>query len=71
VLGQRARRVVLRVPERRVPRPAAWPTRAAARRAAVEDIAWYNSTRLPSALGYKTPDEFETATDEEVVTQAA
>jgi putative transposase len=48
-----------------------WPTRAAARRAAVEDIAWYNSTRLPSALGYKTPDEFETATDEEVVTQAA
>jgi transposase InsO family protein len=48
-----------------------WPTRAAARRATVEYLAWYNGTRLHSALGYKTPDEFETATDEEVVTQAA
>jgi putative transposase len=48
-----------------------WPTRAAARRAIVEYIAWYNGTRLHSALGYKTPDEFETATDEEVVTQPA
>jgi putative transposase len=37
----------------------AWPTRAMARRAIVEYIAWYNGTRLPSTLGYKTPAEFE------------
>ncbi len=48
-----------------------WPTRAAARHATVEYIAWYNGTRLHSALGYLTPDEFETATDEEVVKQVA
>jgi transposase InsO family protein len=48
-----------------------WPTRAAARRATVEYIAWYNGTRLHSALGYRTPDEFETATDEEVIKQVA
>jgi len=33
----------------------AWPTRAAARRAMTEYIAWYNGTRLHSALGYKLP----------------
>jgi putative transposase len=32
-----------------------WPTRAAARRATVEYIAWFNGTRLHSALGYMTP----------------
>jgi transposase InsO family protein len=48
-----------------------WPTRAAARRATVEYIAWYNGTRLHSALGYRTPDEFETTTNEEVITQVA
>ena len=47
-----------------------WPTRAAARRATVEYIAWYNGTRLHSSLGYMTPDEFET-TDQEVLTQVA
>jgi transposase InsO family protein len=48
-----------------------WPTRVAARRATVEYIAWYNGTRLHSALGYMTPDEFETATRKEALTQAA
>jgi putative transposase len=37
----------------------AWATRAMARRAIVEYIAWYNGTRLHSTLGYKTPAEFE------------
>jgi transposase InsO family protein len=32
-----------------------WPTRAGARRATVDDIAWDNGTRLHSALGYQTP----------------
>jgi putative transposase len=48
-----------------------WPTRAAARRATVEYIAWYNGIRLHSALGYMTPDEFETATPKEALTQVA
>jgi transposase InsO family protein len=48
-----------------------WPTRAAARRATVEYIAWYNGTRLHSALGYMTPDEFETTTNQEAIEQVA
>jgi transposase InsO family protein len=48
-----------------------WPTRAAARRATVAYIAWYNGTRLHSALGYMTPDEFETATHTEVISKVA
>jgi transposase InsO family protein len=48
-----------------------WLTRAAARRATVDYIAWYNGTRLHSALGYKTPDEFETTTREEPIKQVA
>ena len=39
--------------------PQAWPTRAMARRAIVEYIAWYNGTRLHSTLGYRSPAEFE------------
>jgi transposase InsO family protein len=48
-----------------------WPSRAAARHATVDYIAWYNGTRLHSALGYLTPNEFETTTHEEVIQQAA
>jgi transposase InsO family protein len=36
-----------------------WPTKAAARRAIVEYIGWYNGTRLHSTLGYRSPAEFE------------
>jgi transposase InsO family protein len=37
----------------------AWPTRAAACRAIVEYIAWYNGTGLQSTLGYRSPADFE------------
>ena len=37
----------------------AWPTRAGARRAVVEYIAWYNGTRLHSTLGYLSPADYE------------
>jgi transposase InsO family protein len=37
----------------------AWPTRAGARRAVVEYIAWYNGTRLHSSLGYLSPADYE------------
>jgi transposase InsO family protein len=36
-----------------------WPTKAMARRAIVEYIAWYNGTRLHSTLGYRSPAEYE------------
>ena len=48
-----------------------WPTRAAARRAVVEYIGWYNGTRLHSTLGYRTPAEFETSTEKEHLRQVA
>jgi transposase InsO family protein len=37
----------------------AWPSRAGARRAVVEYIAWYNGTRLHSSLGYQSPADYE------------
>jgi transposase InsO family protein len=48
-----------------------WPTRAGARRATVDYLAWYNGTRLHSALGYQTPDEYESTTRKEVTARAA
>jgi putative transposase len=42
-----------------------WPTWTAARHATVEYIGWFNGTRLHSALGYQTPNEFEATTDNE------
>jgi transposase InsO family protein len=47
------------------------PTRASARRAIVEYIAWFNGTRLHSALGYVTPNEFEAATGKEALAKVA
>ena len=49
----------------------AWPTRARARHAITEYIAWFNGTRLHSALGYLTPDEYERANGEEDLSQVA
>ena len=43
-----------------------WPTRSGARHAVVEYIAWFNGTRLHSALGYLTPDEYEAAGKEDL-----
>jgi transposase InsO family protein len=49
----------------------AWPTRASARRAIVDYIGWFNGTRLHSALGYLTPNEFEAATGTEALAKVA
>jgi putative transposase len=43
----------------------AWPTQASARRAVVAYIAWYNGSRLHSTLGYLTPNEYETAINQD------
>jgi hypothetical protein len=37
-----------------------WRTRSQLELAVVEYVAWFNTSRLHSALGYRTPDEVET-----------
>ena len=49
----------------------AWPSRAAARRAVVEYIGWYNGTRLHSTLSYRSPAEFEASAGMEDLGQVA
>jgi putative transposase len=44
---------------------------AAARRAIVEYIGWYNGTRLHSTLGYRSPAEYETTTRKEDLAHVA
>jgi putative transposase len=51
--------------------PHSWPTRAAARRAIVDYIAWFNGTRLHGSLGYRSPDEYEASTRSNHLPQVA
>ena len=66
VLGQRAGRVVLLLAQGELIDTRAWPTRAGARRAVVEYIAWYNGTWLHSSLGYRSPADYENSHRENV-----
>jgi hypothetical protein len=49
----------------------AWPSQAAARRAIVEYISWFNGSRLHSTLGYLTPNEFEATTQKQTPAKVA
>jgi transposase InsO family protein len=49
----------------------AWPTHASARRAIVDYIGWFNGTRLHSALGYLTPNEFEATAENQTLATVA
>jgi hypothetical protein len=45
--------------------------RAAPRRGGVDYITRFNSTRLPSALGYQTPNQCEATIDEQDLMEVA
>ena len=52
--------------------PRAWPTRAGLRRAVFEYIeGWYNTRRLHSSLGYRSPAEYESFIHHNADRQAA
>jgi len=65
VLGQRAGREFLRLPEGRADRDPAAADPGRRMPPIVEYIGWYNGTRLHSTLGYLSPAEFETSTGKE------
>jgi len=48
-----------------------WPSRAAAGRAIVEYIGWFNGTRLHSSLGYLSPAEYEASARNEITGKVA
>jgi transposase InsO family protein len=49
-----------------------WPTRDGLRRAIFEFIeGWYNTRRLHSSLGYRSPAEYEVTIHQEAVARAA
>jgi hypothetical protein len=59
VLGQRHGGELFRLTQGELIDTQAWPTQAAACRAIVEHIAWYNGTQLHSTLGYRSLADFE------------
>jgi transposase InsO family protein len=59
MLGQRPRRELLRLLQGRAHRHPALAHPGHGRRATVEYIAWYNGTRIHSALGYQSPAGYE------------
>jgi transposase InsO family protein len=64
MLGQRGRRIVLRLAETELIHRQAWPTRHAARQAIFEYIeGWYNTRRRHSSLGYQSPVTWENGTN--------
>ena len=71
MLGQRPRRVLLRLTQSECLDQRAWPTHASARRAIVDYIGWFNGTRLHSALGYLTPNEFEATAEKQTLATVA
>ena len=72
MLGQRRRRVVLRVHQTRADRHPARPTPAGLRAAIFDWIeGWYNTRRLHSSLGYRSPAEYEATIRHDTVAQAA
>ncbi|MFD7835304.1 IS3 family transposase [Streptomyces sp. NPDC059761] len=61
-MGQRPRRILLRHPQERAGQPAPLASRSVAGSAIFDYIeGWYNTRRLHSSLGYRSPAEYETS----------